>query len=72
VRIAQLKMELPQNVALWKQYVNTADQYSLKQIQVAVKLMEKFNDEARASRGAIWLHFAVRPTRDRRKLHFIS
>ena len=24
------------------------------------------------ARGAIWLHFAVRPTRNRRKLRFIS
>ena len=47
----------------------------------------KFNDEARAklvlrwqqleliernARGAIWLHFAVRPTGNRRKLRFIS
>jgi hypothetical protein len=32
--------QLPQNVALWKQYANAADQYSLKQIQVAMKLME--------------------------------
>ena len=26
----------------------------------------------RNARGAIWLHFAVRPTRNRRKLRFIS
>lgn len=32
--------KLPQNVALWKQYVNSADQYSLKQIKVAIKLMD--------------------------------
>ena len=32
--------QLPQNVALWKQFVNSADQYSLKQIIVAMKLME--------------------------------
>ena len=32
--------KLPQNVALWKQYVNSADQYSLKQIVVAIKLIE--------------------------------
>lgn len=32
--------KLPQNVALWRQYISTADQYSLKQLKVAVKLME--------------------------------
>lgn len=32
--------KLPQNVALWSQYANSADQYSLKQIKVAMKLME--------------------------------
>lgn len=32
--------KLPQNVALWKQYVNSADQYSLKQIKVAIRLMD--------------------------------
>lgn len=32
--------KLPQNIALWKQYMNIADQYSLKQVKVAVKLME--------------------------------
>lgn len=32
--------QLPQNVALWKQYLNSADQYSLKQVKVAIKLME--------------------------------
>lgn len=32
--------KLPQNVSLWKQYVNSADQYSLKQLSVAIKLME--------------------------------
>ena len=32
--------KLPQNVALWRQYVNSADQYSLKQLKVAIKLMD--------------------------------
>lgn len=32
--------QLPQNVGLWHQYLKSADQYSLKQIVVAVKLME--------------------------------
>ncbi len=31
---------LPQNVDLWHQYQNTADQYSMKQVTVAVRLME--------------------------------
>ena len=37
--------QLPQNVALWKQYINSASQYSLKQILVAIKLMELLNLE---------------------------
>ena len=37
--------KLPQNVALWKQYANSADQYSLKQLKVAMKLMELLNIE---------------------------
>ncbi len=37
--------QLPQNVSLWKQFVNSADQYSLKQIIVAIKLMELLNIE---------------------------
>lgn len=37
--------QLPQNVSLWKQYVNTADQYSLKQIKVVIKLMELLHIE---------------------------
>lgn len=37
--------QLPQNVSLWKQYVNTADQYSLKQIKVAIKLMDLLHIE---------------------------
>lgn len=32
--------QLPQNISLWKQYINSADHYSLKQIIVATKLME--------------------------------
>ena len=31
---------LPQNVGLWRQYLNSADQYSLKQLKVAIKLMD--------------------------------
>ena len=31
---------LPQNVELWHQYQNTADQYTMKQVTVAVRLME--------------------------------
>ena len=37
--------QLPQNVSLWKQYVNTVDQYSLKQIKVAIKLMDLLHIE---------------------------
>jgi hypothetical protein len=32
--------QLPANVTLWGQYKNSADQYSMKQIKVAVKLMQ--------------------------------
>ncbi|MBR6974387.1 MAG: hypothetical protein IKH80_07165 [Bacteroidaceae bacterium] len=32
--------QLPQNVSLWHQYENTADQYSKKQVIVAIKLMD--------------------------------
>lgn len=32
--------QLPQNVELWHQYLNTADEYSRKQVLVAVKLIE--------------------------------
>ena len=32
--------QLPQNVELWHQYLNTADEYSRKQVVVAVKLIE--------------------------------
>lgn len=37
--------KLPQNVALWKQYVNSADQYSLKQLKIAIKLMDLLHIE---------------------------
>lgn len=32
--------QLPQNVELWHQYLNTADEYSRKQVVVAVRLIE--------------------------------
>lgn len=32
--------QLPQNVELWHQYMNTTDEYSYKQVVVAVRLME--------------------------------
>ena len=32
--------QLPPNVSLWPQYKHTADQYSMKQVVVAVRLME--------------------------------
>ena len=32
--------QLPPNVSLWPQYKNTADHYSMKQVVVAVRLME--------------------------------
>lgn len=32
--------QLPANVTLWGQYKNSADQYSMKQIKVALKLMQ--------------------------------
>lgn len=37
--------KLPQNVALWRQYLNSADQHSAKQIRVAVKLMDLLHIE---------------------------
>ncbi len=37
---------LPPNVSLWHQYQNTADQYSFKQVVVAVKLMELLGVES--------------------------
>lgn len=39
--------QLPQNVSLWHQYKNTADQYSMKQVVVAVKLMELLEIDGR-------------------------
>ena len=32
--------QLPTNIELWHQYLNTADEYSRKQVVVAVKLIE--------------------------------
>ena len=32
--------QLPQNVELWPQYQNAVDEYSRKQVVVAVRLME--------------------------------
>ena len=32
--------KLPSNISLWKQYSNSADQYSMKQLKVALKLIE--------------------------------
>jgi len=37
--------QLPANVELWHQYQNTADGYSMKQVRVAVRLMELLSDE---------------------------
>lgn len=37
--------QLPLNVELWHQYVNIADDYSLKQIKPAVRLMEILEEE---------------------------
>lgn len=37
--------KLPKNVALWPQYVNTADQYSQKQLSVAILLMNRLQLE---------------------------
>lgn len=34
---------LPKNVSLWPQYVNTADQYSQKQLSVAILLMNELD-----------------------------
>ena len=39
--------KLPQNVSLWHQFKNTADQYSMKQVVVAVKLMELLEIDGR-------------------------
>jgi len=37
--------KLPNNVELWHQYVNTADEYSLKQVKPAVRLMQLLEEE---------------------------
>ena len=37
--------QLPPNVELWHQYMNIADDYSLKQIKPAVRLMEILEEE---------------------------
>lgn len=37
--------KLPKNVALWPQFVNTADQYSQKQLSVAILLMNELKLE---------------------------
>lgn len=39
--------QLPQNVELWHQYQNIADEYSLKQVRPAVRLMELIEEENR-------------------------
>lgn len=36
---------LPQNVELWHQYQDTADEYSMKQVEPAVRLMELLAEE---------------------------
>ena len=38
--------QLPPNVELWHQYQNTADEYSMKQVKVAVRLMELLKNDA--------------------------
>ena len=38
--------QLPANVELWHQYQNTADEYSMKQVKVAVRLMELLKNDA--------------------------
>lgn len=37
--------QLPANVELWHQYTNTADEYSMKQVRPAVRLMEILEEE---------------------------
>lgn len=39
--------QLPQNVELWHQYKNTTDDYSLKQVKTALRLMELLEEEKR-------------------------
>lgn len=38
--------QLPTNVELWHQYLNTADDYSLKQVRPAVRLIELIEEES--------------------------
>lgn len=37
---------LPNNVELWHQYLNIADEYSMKQVKPAVRLMELLEEES--------------------------
>lgn len=37
--------QLPPNVGLWHQFLNTADEYSLKQVRPAVRLMQLLEEE---------------------------
>ncbi len=37
--------QLPNNVELWHNYINTADEYSQKQVKPAVRLMELLEEE---------------------------
>lgn len=37
--------QLPSNVELWHQFLNTADEYSLKQVRPAVRLMQLLEEE---------------------------
>ena len=40
-----LPHQLPTNVELWRQYQNTADDYSMKQVAPAVRLMDILEEE---------------------------
>jgi hypothetical protein len=40
-----LPHQLPPNVELWRQYQNTADEYSMKQVAPAVRLMDILEEE---------------------------
>ena len=40
-----LPHQLPPNVELWRQYQNTADDYSMKQVTPAVRLMDILEEE---------------------------
>ena len=40
-----LPHQLPQNVELWRQYQNSADDYSMKQVAPAVRLMDILEEE---------------------------